>query len=189
MRYAIISLCLQPSRLTIVMSRFYLTVGRLIFGVNMPRANISRNCKACGKHFEKYLEPSKIKKGLGVYCSSDCSKRVGYPHSDETKRRLSQSKMGSKNPQYGRTDEKSMHWKGDQVGYFGVHDWMTKHFGQPKFCERCGDTNENTRYEWANISGEYMRSRDDFFRLCKKCHNNLDGVNAWQNFKKAKACA
>lgn len=71
-------------------------------------------------------------------------------------------------------------WKGDNVGYSGVHHWMTRHHGKPKLCEHCGTT-EAKRYEWANISGQYKRRRDDFLRLCKKCHNDYDGVNAWQN--------
>lgn len=97
--------------------------------------------------------------------------------------------MGKKNPQYGKTDEKSMHWKGDEVGYFGVHDWLTKHYGQPKYCSNCGSKDKDKRYEWANISGQYKRTINDFVRLCKKCHNDYDQVNAWQNWKRSKGRA
>ena len=29
-------------------------------------------------------------------------------------------------------------------------------------------------YEWANISGEYKRNRNDFLRLCRTCHRRFD---------------
>lgn len=104
----------------------------------------------------------------------------GHTHSAETKKRLSEAKMGDRNPMHGKEDELSPRWRGDEVGYFGVHDWLTKHFGQPVGCDDCGTDDPAKRYEWANISGEYRRDRSDFRRLCKKCHNDLDGVSAWQ---------
>lgn len=106
--------------------------------------------------------------------------------SQEGREKIRRSKLGKKNPQFGLREEKSQHWKGDRVGYFGVHDWLTRQYGQPKFCEDCGTNDTDSRYEWANISGKYLRERQDFKRLCKKCHNNYDGVNAWQNFKRSK---
>ena len=89
----------------------------------------------------------------------------------------SASMIGNTNSPAG---EGSPHWKGDEVGYYGLHDWVTRHQGQPVGCEECGTDDPVKRYEWANISGEYRRDRSDFRRLCKKCHNDLDGVNLWQ---------
>lgn len=105
---------------------------------------------------------------------------LGKSHTDEAKRKMAEAKLGERNPMYGKTEEKCPNWTGDNVGYFGVHDWLTKHFGQPVGCEDCGTDDPVKRYEWANISGEYRRDRSDFRRLCKKCHNDFDGVNAWQ---------
>lgn len=105
--------------------------------------------------------------------------------SAEGREKIRQSKLGAKNPQYGLREEKNQHWMGDSVGYFGVHDWLTRQYGQPKECEQCLTTTAK-RFEWANISGEYKRERSDFKRLCKKCHNDFDEVNAWQNWKRAK---
>jgi hypothetical protein len=103
-----------------------------------------------------------------------------WKHTPEAKLKIAAGKLGEKNPRFGKTNEQSTRWKGDAVGYCGVHDWMTENFGQPKHCESCGTTDENNRYEWANISGEYRRDRSDFIRLCKRCHNDMDGVNAHQ---------
>lgn len=71
--------------------------------------------------------------------------------------------------------KKNPRWTGDNVTYGGIHDWMTYNYGQPKKCEQCGSKNENTRYHWANISGEYKRDRSDWVRLCPKCHYKYDG--------------
>ncbi len=65
--------------------------------------------------------------------------------------------------------ELSYHWKGNEVGYGGLHDWVRKQLGRPKKCERCG-TIEAKKYEWCNISGKYRRDLSDWERLCVSCH-------------------
>ena len=109
---------------------------------------------------------------------------LGKTHTPEARAKIAHSRMGTKNPMYGKTNEQHPNWKGDDVGYYGLHDWLTARFGQPIGCEWCGEDDPEKRYEWANISGEYRRDRDDFVRLCKKCHNDYDGVNAWQQPRK-----
>jgi len=69
--------------------------------------------------------------------------------------------------------ENHPNWKGDNVGYGGVHDWIREKYGTPSLCDKCGDTNSK-RYEWANITGEYTRDRKNWQRLCVKCHRRLD---------------
>lgn len=152
------------------------------------KSNVKRNCLKCNLYFERYMEPHKLRKGGGKYCSRSCSNAVGTKHTEKTKKRLSESKMGTKNPQYGLREEKSMHWKGDSVGYYGIHDWIERQRGKAQICENC-NTDDAKRYEWANISGEYRRDLSDWKQLCKKCHNDYDGVNAWQNWKRSKGYA
>jgi len=60
-------------------------------------------------------------------------------------------------------------WRGDAVGYGGVHQWLYKTYGKADRCDRCG-TLEAKRYEWANISLEYKRDRTDWEMLCTSCH-------------------
>lgn len=60
-------------------------------------------------------------------------------------------------------------WKGDAVGYHGVHIWIRKTLGRPSCCERCGAT-EAKRYEWTNKSRQYRRDLTDWERLCASCH-------------------
>jgi len=72
-------------------------------------------------------------------------------------------------------------WKGDQVGYGALHDWVNLHLGKPKLCSMCGST-EKKKYEWANISKEYKREVTDWERLCTSCHRLRDGHShkSWQ---------
>ena len=60
-------------------------------------------------------------------------------------------------------------WKGDDVGYQGVHLWVRNQLGRPALCSECGTTTAK-RFEWANISMEYMRDLTDWRRLCVSCH-------------------
>lgn len=122
----------------------------------------------CSRHYQRWLK------------ENESWRPKGRPHTPESRAKLSASKRGSKNPMFGKTEAQHPNWKGNQVGYFGVHDWMTSRYGQPNHCEQCGTTDPDTRYEWANISGEYRRERSDFIRLCKRCHNNHDQINVWQ---------
>ena len=65
-------------------------------------------------------------------------------------------------------------WKGDEVGYGALHDWVTVRLGQPRVCDKCA-TVVAKKYEWANISGKYKRDLTDWVRLCVSCHRLCDG--------------
>lgn len=71
--------------------------------------------------------------------------------------------------------EDSPHWKGDAVGYSGLHYWVRKNLGKAAKCEEC-HTTETYRFEWANKSGLYLRSVDDWMSLCVKCHRRFDAA-------------
>lgn len=74
----------------------------------------------------------------------------------------------------GMDETKHPRWKGYEVGYYGIHDWVTKHLGQPIGCSVCGLDDINRTYHWANISGKYLRDVNDFKRMCVPCHSNYD---------------
>lgn len=73
------------------------------------------------------------------------------------------------------TNENHPQWKGERPGYFAVHMWIGRHWGKAIECEECG-TKSAKRYEWANISGLYHRSRDDWRQLCSSCHHKADRI-------------
>lgn len=63
-------------------------------------------------------------------------------------------------------------WKGDEVGYGGLHMWVQQQRPRTGTCQRCGATGGRT--ENANLSGEYRRDLDDFLELCVPCHIEQD---------------
>lgn len=73
----------------------------------------------------------------------------------------------------GKTGKKSPAWKGNRVGYRGIHKWVEKELGKPMFCSNCDNKNEKM-YHWANISKEYKRDINDWLRLCPYCHKRFD---------------
>lgn len=56
--------------------------------------------------------------------------------------------------------------------YWALHKWLVYNFGSPKACEKCNQAKKHI--DWANISGRYQRSRDDFMALCRSCHRVFD---------------
>lgn len=73
-------------------------------------------------------------------------------------------------------DERSATWKGDQVGYRGLHLWVTKHLGKPNKCSHCGKISSGHGMHWANKSGKYLRILSDWIRLCVSCHKAHDKI-------------
>lgn len=118
------------------------------------------NCKFCNNEFETYM----CKKNNRIYCSNECK----YSQ-------FSIDSYGSKNHQ----------WRGDNVGYGGLHAWVIKNLGKPSRCEnvdcvypRISSRGElmlsPARYEWANKSHEYKRDISDWISLCPSCHRKYD---------------
>jgi hypothetical protein len=65
-------------------------------------------------------------------------------------------------------------WKGDNISYDALHDWIQHNKPKRDRCEIC---HEKKPLDLANISGEYKRDVDDFQWLCRKCHMEKDGVS------------
>lgn len=61
--------------------------------------------------------------------------------------------------------------------YHAVHNWVRRQLGRPQECENC-IVGVGTRFEWANLSGEYKRDISDWARLCTMCHKLID----WKPF-------
>lgn len=102
----------------------------------------TRKCLECEKDYE--VEVPK-------FCSRDCfHKNYGKNH----------------------TKEKHYKWKGDEVGYHGVHTWLRKNYGADGECEEC---KKSGRLHWAKLKGkEYERKRENFRHLCSSCHKKYD---------------
>jgi len=114
---------------------------------------------------------------------------TGKKHSEESKQKMSLAHKGmhlspatefkkgisSNNPKRlaslprGKNHYK---WAGDQVSYHGIHEWVKKTLGKPSSCGMCG-TEKSKRFMWHNISGEYRRDKNDWERVCARCHANF----------------
>lgn len=90
------------------------------------------------------------------YCSLKCSPTVPSKKSEHT------------------------NWKGDQVGYHGLHQWIRHNFGRPTECADCGKDNTQSKrsvVHWASIKHLYLRDKDNWIALCAKCHYAFDKLS------------
>jgi hypothetical protein len=91
----------------------------------------------------------------------------------EVRKKISDTKKGIPHP--NQLGDKNGFWKGDKVGYQGIHAWVRRHRGRPLYCAYCQDTTKKSAsYHWANISGSYKRDLSDWIRLCASCHKLYD---------------
>ena len=59
--------------------------------------------------------------------------------------------------------------------YCRVHNWLREKYGAPNFCENPFCSKISVEYEWAKLKDlPYECKRENFVRLCIKCHRNYD---------------
>jgi len=108
----------------------------------------------------------RIWKGINNKCI-DCDKII-EGRSIRCKSCWNKTRKGIKKSQ----GENHGNWKGDKVGYSGLHVWVRKNKLKPKLCVDCKKAKP---YDLANISQEYKRDINDFKWLCRSCHIKKDG--------------
>ena len=89
----------------------------------------------------------------------------GKKHSIKAKKKMKDKKIGY------------IPWNKDNFDtntYYGVHQWVKRYFGKPKNCELCGS---DIYVEWASRDHKYQAKREDWLRLCRKCHMEYDFIN------------
>lgn len=89
--------------------------------------------------------------------------RYGKHHSLQTRQFLSKIHLGAKNSQ----------WKGDEVGYNALHDYIRCRLAKSSRCQRC--LKETIYLDLANVSQQYLRNLNDWWWICRKCHMITDG--------------
>lgn len=72
-----------------------------------------------------------------------------------------------------QSGEANSSWKGEEAGYDALHLRVIAARGRPVECARCGRTDSEVRYDWANLTGRY-EDIDDYERLCAFCHMSYD---------------
>jgi len=66
-------------------------------------------------------------------------------------------------------------WKGDNVGYDGMHHWLKTTFGKADKCENPDCKGKSKTFEWSLLKGKkYERRRENFWQLCVICHRIYD---------------
>lgn len=66
-------------------------------------------------------------------------------------------------------------WKGNAAGYQALHLRVAVARGTPSQCQRCGRTDGEVVYEWANLTGDYTDIAD-YERMCRSCHRLFDAA-------------
>lgn len=152
----------------------------------------------CGKLFEKNYYDSKKTWAKRRFCSISCSKqgntsRLGISrpawnkgkegiYTKETLKQMSKTmKKVAVEKGFGKwmkgkdLRELSGNWKGEEVGYGALHDWVRRRLGTPNKCSQCGLVSDRPRMmHWASLSRQYKRDLQDWIRLCAKCHKDFD---------------
>jgi hypothetical protein len=125
------------------------------------------------------------KSAEGVRKFGEANGMFGRKHPEATKILIGLKSKGR------NLESKSPNWKGDNVGYVALHDWVRSRLGKPTTCEVCGKTNlTGINIQWANKSGLYKRNLKDWLRLCKPCHVEFDDTinRGWKTRKENKKC-
>lgn len=150
-------------------------------------------CKQCGKEFHPFSNSS------GYYCSHKCylSTLKGKPKSETGRKNIAAGNTTKKallgvmeaskilkdknNPiniewrrklREANRNENHPQWKGNNVSYRTMHQWLQRHYIKTNICSIC---NKSKKTDWANVSGNYNREdRSDWIELCRSCHRIHD---------------
>lgn len=124
-----------------------------------PKTDIIKFCLFCGKKYKKRYEMTWLKWSKSKFCSKECA--------DKGKIRRAPSTAFKKGMIPHNFKEKG-------YGYQAVHKWIMRHYQKINKCAECGI---EAKTQWANISGAYLRNREDFRELCYSCHSKEDRAN------------
>lgn len=168
---------------------------------------LTKSCKNCTTDFSKPVNCSLKDWQDRVFCSKHCAnsriKKSGdTPLPDVVhglngynlygcrcdicreaiRHRKQQQRAGVTVPKelWGHKEEANPAWKGDDVGYKNIHDWVRRHKAKTGKCVHClGEFGTATGHatHWANIDHTYRRVLDDYIELCPPCHKKYDLVH------------
>ena len=146
-----------------------------------------KTCKKCNKIFQKnnFNKNSRNKDGFDAWCR-ECrlnnrkDKSYILPRRKIITCKHCSRLVKTQNSIYcsrscfkeNKNEKGNINWKGDNVGYNSLHEWIRNRKQKPEFCEYCAKKQPT---DLANISQKYKRDVNDFEWLCRKCHMKKDG--------------
>lgn len=111
----------------------------------------------CGKEF--HVAPWQLKSGRGKFCSKRCAYDNPSPNAGFQKGHPVYANTEATRFKKGQTPHnkgKPSPLKKENPGYDALHEWVERWRGKPKKCSNCLSTKDRF-YDWANLSGEYIR--------------------------------
>lgn len=154
------------------------------------RVYCSRKCSnSSTKNWEKldhskqdlsHLKRHQYKKGAEPWNKGKTGYKVTYTPRDPSPASIDALRKAAK-ARIGMPEQEHPSWRGDDVGYQALHQWVAKHLGRPSECSNPYCEGESKTYDWANRSGEYRRDLGDWVRLCRVCHTRYD--KGWEEYK------
>lgn len=65
----------------------------------------------------------------------------------------------------------------EEVTYHAIHRWIRVVYGSANECEGFRCEHKSKTFEWSLLKGKnYERKRENYWQLCKTCHNLYDCV-------------
>lgn len=121
-----------------------------------------------------HLKSYQFKKGQEVWNKGQkgYKLKIKYPRKDFTKSIEGLKEYWDKNSRWH--DDEHPSWKGDDVKYVALHQWVNKHKGRANQCSNIYCPGISSTFDWANIDSAYKRNLDDFVSLCRSCHMRYD---------------
>lgn len=175
----------------------------------------TKDCIVCNQQFTKSVSCSKTVWETRQFCSKSCANSRIKPNDNQplanvvhglngynlygcrcevcrqaSRERKRQYRAGNLVPRenWGHKEETNPAWKGDDVGYKSIHDWVRRYKTKTGICTHCRkDKGTLTGHatQWANIDALYRRNLDDYIELCPSCHKRYDLVyNAGRRIKR-----
>ena len=154
--------------------------------------NQGKNNHNYGKHHSEETKQKISLAQIGKKVSEETKEKqrlahLGHKPSSETLQKISLAKKGKKlnlseearqKMRLAQSGEKNNLWKGDNVKYIALHEYVKRHFPPTEVCDNC---RENKKLDLANITGDYKRDFINWKYLCRSCHKIFDHKRKREN--------
>ena len=122
-----------------------------------------------GKKMKPFTEQHK--KNIGLANKGTKRPDLALRNKTKAQRGAVSKAMKGRKVTWAKSGEEHPNWKGDDVGYAGLHKWIRKNKPKPELCENC---KQRIPKQIHNIDGEYKRDISDYMWVCVSCHSKLD---------------